>query len=232
MTIVLILVGVALVAFGGFVLVRHGERPGGSLKWLGLELSSTGAGLPVIALGIGCIIFAATLGGGGERTGPVDPITTGGEEKPGKGDSALAGVPPGCASLDAFLASVPADRVGVVEAGMRDVEIIRADQRLDQPFAIVFTDGGQRIGAARMRLFQGSNRGQDLYRVEAVVDAACRTVDGVRNVTRGGSPRDLINHDTARMRLGEHQYEVRIGGNGNIGVAHFTRVASAAAPRN
>jgi hypothetical protein len=218
-TIVLIIVGMALIGFGAFVLVRHSDRPGGSLKWLGLELSSTGAGLPVIALGIGCIIFAATLGRGGER---ADRTELG---KPGGGQpmDSMAAVPQSCANLEAFVAALPADRVGVVEAGMQDVEIIGAHQPLDRLFAIVFTDGGQRIGAARVRLFPGSNRGQDLYRM-LVVDAGCRAVDDVRNVSRGGNPRELINWDRARMRLGEHQYEMRIGGDGNVR-ASFTRVA-------
>jgi hypothetical protein len=223
--IVLIIVGMALIAFGAFVLVRHADRPGGSLKWLGLELSSTGAGLPVIALGIGCIVFAATLGRGGERTEPQDPVTARVDQKSGKGAASSTAVPQGCTNLDAFLAPLPADRIGVVEAGMRNVHVIGAHQPLDQPFAIVFTDGGQRIGAARVRLFRAAARNQDLYRVEVVVDAACRVVTDVRNMTRGGNPRELINWDTARIRLGEHQYEVRVGGEGSVVVDHFTRVA-------
>jgi hypothetical protein len=47
---VLVVVGVALVVFGAFVLVRFPDRPGGRLVWHGVEVSSVGAGFPLSSL--------------------------------------------------------------------------------------------------------------------------------------------------------------------------------------
>jgi hypothetical protein len=52
-------VGVALVVFGAFVLVRFPDRPGGRLVWHGVEVSSVGAGFPLIVLGVVAIAIAA-----------------------------------------------------------------------------------------------------------------------------------------------------------------------------
>jgi hypothetical protein len=47
---VLLIIGIALMIFGGLVLVKFPDKPGGRIKWRGVEISSTGAGLPLIVL--------------------------------------------------------------------------------------------------------------------------------------------------------------------------------------
>lgn len=54
--LVLLIVGVALVLFGGFVLIRMPTRPGGTIKTKWFEVSSVGAGLPLIVLGVAAIV--------------------------------------------------------------------------------------------------------------------------------------------------------------------------------
>src|SRR3712207_194019 len=51
------MVGIALAAFGAFVLVRMPTRPGGTLKTKWFEVSSVGAGLPLIVLGAAIIVL-------------------------------------------------------------------------------------------------------------------------------------------------------------------------------
>src|SRR5206468_4767386 len=45
-------IGLALVAFGALILLRFPDRPGGRLRLAGMEVSSVGAGLPLVALGV------------------------------------------------------------------------------------------------------------------------------------------------------------------------------------
>lgn len=231
MTILLIALGIGLVVFGGFVLLRHADRPGGTLKWLGMEISSTGAGLPLVALGVLSIVFAVLNAPEGassndEQGRPSSDAVTAtepeGERSPG-GDGSAAADLTGCFSE--FFSSVPADRVARVELGMSDVPVIGPHQALDRPFGVVFTDGGEPIGAARMRLYPGPNYGSDLYKIDAIVDGSCQAVDELANASRGGNARELQNWDTARMRLGAHRYDMRIGGEGEIGILYFRRVA-------
>ena len=108
---------------------------------------------------------------------------------------------------------------------MRELEVIGQHQPLESPFGIIFTENGQQIGAIRLRLYRAGSSTADLYKIEAIVDAACAPVEQLRNVSRGGNPRELVNWDTVRMRLGEHEYELRIGGEAGISVGRFTRVS-------
>jgi hypothetical protein len=61
MQLTLTVLGFLLVVVGVFVLVRYSKAPGGTIKFVGLEVSSGGAGLPLIALGIGCVLVAANV---------------------------------------------------------------------------------------------------------------------------------------------------------------------------
>ncbi len=77
--LVLLLVGVALVVFGAFVLVRMPSRPGGTIKARWFEVSSVGAGLPLIVLGVAAIVISQ-----------VDPF----DSDKGEGDGATGGTLP------------------------------------------------------------------------------------------------------------------------------------------
>jgi hypothetical protein len=215
--------GIALVLFGAVVLLRYSDRPGGTVKWFGLELTSAGAGLPLIALGIGCAMFAFV--------GPVQQPTPRVVHQQGATTDAGHSAASVAASVGADdttdclrLAALGPDRVDTVEAGMRDVQLLGPHQPLDRPFGVVFTDGGRRVGAIRLRLYRASDSSADLYKIEAVVDAACRPVERLRNTSRGGDPRELVNWDTVRLHFGDHDYDLRVGGNGDVQAGHFTRV--------
>jgi hypothetical protein len=211
----LLVLGGALVLFGAVVLLRYSDRPGASIRWQGVELSSSGAGLPLIALGVGCIVFAVVRGR--PAAAPhATPATSATGTVP---LSAAAGDTSDCGKFRAL----PAERVDTVEVGMRDLDLIAPPEPLGPPFGIVLTDGGAPVGAIRLRRFAGTSAATDLYRIEAVVDAACRPVRELRNTSRGGDPRELLNWDTVRLRLDGRDYDLRIGGEGSIGVGRFGR---------
>lgn len=210
MMITLAVMGAALIVFGAIVLMKFSDRPGGSIKALGAEVSSTGAGLPLIALGVGCIGWAAT-----HWPHPLPQPAPGGAGTPA---SVAAPTPRDTGCVAALLAPA-AGRVDTVEAGMQGVEVVGAHERLDLPFAIVLTDNGKPVGVIRARLYRANNASADLYKIEEAVDARCATVTTMANGSRGGNPKELINWDTLRITFGDHKYNIRIGGEGNISVA-------------
>jgi hypothetical protein len=219
----LLAIGVGLILFGAVVLLRYSDRPGGTFRGLGMEISSKGAGLPLIALGIGFIAFTVvrpSRPGGGTTDPPTDP--------PG---APIDSVPPmivdsvavaGC--LATFVGASPADRVTKVEVGMRDVYVVSPPQPLDPPFTLVLTENGAPVGALRLRLYRGTNASSHLFKVEAAVDAACRPA-ATANATSGRDPRSLVNWDTLRLRLGAHDYHLRMGAEEQIQVGSFSRAS-------
>jgi hypothetical protein len=57
----------------------------------------------------------------------------------------------------------------------------------------------------------------DLFALEALVDAGCSAVTDYRDVERPGAPRDRIaNYTTLRMRLGGRTYLLDLGGGSDI----------------
>jgi hypothetical protein len=205
MHLVLIAVGIGLVAFGAVVLVRYADRAGGTFKWLGIEMTSTSAGLPLIALGVAAIAFAVTRGDGAPTPAPAD--TTASTRAAAAGDSTC---------LAATFDGVARDRVATVEAGMRDAQVVRRDQPQDTPFGLVLTEDGRRIGALRVRRY-GSGASV-LFKIESAVDAECRAAAELENLSRGGDPRAMQNWDTIRLRLGARRYDIRLGGEGDVNV--------------
>ncbi len=221
MLMALLVLGIALVAFGALVLLKYSDRPGGTIKWLGIEVSSKGAGLPLIALGVGCIAFAATR----------FPLAATGPGSITPSDSGLRLVATSANRVEnsdtscvaALLDGVPRDRVDTVEVGTRALEVIGPHQKLDAPFVLVLTEDGKRIGTLRLRMVLTGNASSDFFKVEATVDAGCATVREIRNQSRGEDPRVLVNWDTFRQTLGGHQYDLRIGGEQGVSVS-FARV--------
>ena len=205
----LMVLGIALVIFGAVVLIRYSDRPGGTLKLLGMEVTSKGAGLPLIALGIACIALVVTR-----------PATT--EPEP---DPPIVDLPTGTpACLASFLESVPAERIVTVEAGMRDMSIVSPPEPLDTPVALVLTDGGATVGAVRIRLVRGTDASSHLFKVEEAVGADCQPAR-LSNASRPGDPRNLPNWDVLRLRLGAADYDLRLGAEEQLRVGYFTRAS-------
>ncbi len=182
---VLVIVGVALVGLGFLVLLKFPDRPGGKVAWLGFEVNSVGAGLPLIALGVVTIAIAGPIGFPGAE--PAFSVTP--EAEPGS-------------------TGVPADRIVTLEDGTHDRDIIRVDQPKDRLISIKFTQNGRVLGALTLLPFPKDS----LFKVQDVVDARNRPVEEYSNASRGGSKTVLQNWDILHVRFEDKLYLLRVGG--------------------
>jgi hypothetical protein len=212
MTVVGIM-GIGLILFGMVVLLRFPDRPGGKIAWHGAEVSSVGAGLPIIVLGLAALVLfptaASTASGGGPTQRLLNGLTT------------TLGVGGGDSCRGQQLRDVPNARVVTVEEGARDLEIVGPQDSKEEPFSLWLTDGGRFVGAIKLRFF----RAGELFKAEAIVDGTCQPVEDFRNAARGGDKRTLQNWDWWEMKLGGQRYSLRIGFSDDISVGHFQRVA-------
>jgi hypothetical protein len=212
---VLLIAGIALVVFGAFVLLRFPDRPGGAIKWQGMEVSSVGGGLPLIVLGVAAIAIASVRGPGTPTgpTGPGEPV----RKDPGAAEPSTAA---STECLDRYFMGILKDRVATLEEGAQDVDVIRPDQPKEGTVGIRLDALGSPIGALRFQFFPGSG---DVFKIETVVDAQCRETQEFSNVSRASDKRTLQNYDTLRIQLGGRLYELRFGGGAEIRL-NFIRV--------
>ncbi|MGH8906108.1 MAG: PASTA domain-containing protein [Egibacteraceae bacterium] len=136
----LLIVGVALGVFGALVLLKFPDRPGGTIRVHRMEVSSTGAGLPLIALGIAVMVLSAS-GAGTSSGGPAQRPITG--RSPTSSSSpktpAVVGnyvgrlVDPVTRELEA--SGVLVTEVPVVDESKREGEIVAQDPAPGQPLS-------------------------------------------------------------------------------------------------
>lgn len=215
---VLLIAGVALLVFGAFVLLRFPDRPGGTIAWHGVEVSSVGGGLPLVVLGVVAIAIAtlrgpdetAGTGGTAGATGPAAQTVAPSTPEP----------PTDASCFDRYFANIPNDRVVDLEEGAQDIDVIGPGQSKQGTVGIRLDALGRPIGAFRFQFFPGSG---DVFKIETVVDSQCRETEEFSNVSRPSDKRTLQNFDTLRLQLGGRFYEVRFGGGATIRL-NFTRV--------
>jgi hypothetical protein len=206
---VLLIAGIALVLFGAFVLLKLPDRPGGSIAWHGVEVSSVGGGLPLIVLGVAAIAMATlrepyqtTRGGAAAPTSPATDTTR--ARTPELTDGSC---------FDRYFAGVPKDRVVALEEGAQDIDVIGPSQPKQGTVGIRLDAFSRPIGGLRFQFFPGSG---DVFKIETVVDGQCRETEAFSNVSRTSDKRTLQNFDTLRIELGGRSYEVRFGGGATI----------------
>jgi hypothetical protein len=159
------------------------------VAWHGFEVSSVGAGLPLIALGVVAIVIAG-------------PIHFSGVE------SAIRAVIPGAEG-------VPVERIVTLEDGTHDRDIIQVDQPKSQPVSIRFTQNGRALGTLLLQPFPKD----DLFKVQDVVDAQDRPVGEYSNASRGGPKNVLQNWDMLHVRFENKLYQLQVGGFDTIRVS-------------
>ena len=207
---VLLAAGVGLVLFGALVLLRFPDRPGGKIAWRGMEVSSAGAGLPLIVVGIAAIGLGATQGDGDD-----DP--------PSAGDAVPAGIVASeshpCPEL---FAGIPPRRVASLEAGVEGRVVVRPSEPKRGAIGLSFTDGGRAVGALRIVYFPDNG----LFKVDGLVDARCRPVSSFENFDRPeADPDTLQNFDTLVMDIAGRRYALRVGGSTDVRF-NFLRAAA------
>jgi hypothetical protein len=183
---VLVIVGIALVGLGALVLLKFPDRPGGKIAWRDFEVSSVGAGLPLIVLGVVAVAVA----------GPIQFSVP---------KSALPAVASGAES---GFAGVPAGRIVTLEDGTHDRDIVQVDQSKDEPVGIKLTKNGRALGALTLLPFPRDS----LFKVQDVVNAQNRPVAEYSNASRGGPKNVLQNWDVLHVRLENKLYLLRVGG--------------------
>lgn len=214
--IVLVVLGIVLVVFGALVLLWFPSRPGGKLRFSGLEVSSIGAGLPLIALGVLAVALAVVQqpdrgsGGNGVRTAPTDtdrpstpPTSPTGTNVPVPHDV------PDC--ITAFFGAqpeVPGDRQRELPAGVIDWDVLRPEESKRDEFGLVFTDSGQVVGAAKMSYDILAKQ----FNVDNIVDGECNPVGWTATNTTGNNPASVPEYDNLQMRLGADRYTVVLEG--------------------
>jgi hypothetical protein len=203
MLVVLAAVGVALVALGALVLLRFPDRPGGKLRMMGLEVSSIGAGLPLVALGV----LAVVIAGGQQRGGGRSSTSA---SSGGGGGSAARPPPsntPACI-VDFFDARPTAarHRRRTLPAEAQDVDVLGAAEPKAEEFGLVLTDQRKVVGAAKMTYDVDATQ----YRFDQLVDGRCHRAAWLAPDIPGVNPSTVNNHTTLRLTLGGAQYVLEL----------------------
>jgi hypothetical protein len=197
---ILLVLGVVLVVFGGLVLLLFPDRPGGKLGWQGFEVSSVGAGLPVIVIGVVAVGFAA-LHGNGLDLGSGRP----------KAASASSGTDAGGGSrcLATVFQGIPPGRTRPVPVGAKALSVLTVGQPTRAPVALRLTDpGGKTIGGVVFSY----NEADQVFRLTRIVDAACKPVTNLRDSDDPSqNPHLLHQWHTLRMQLGRKFYSLVLG---------------------
>jgi hypothetical protein len=176
---VLLFVGVGVVVLGGLVLLLFPDRPGGKIAWQGVEVSSLGAGLPLIVVGIVAIALASGGAAGGDGDDPVlEASTNGMTASTGRTTSAFD-----CPGLPKEnVVNVPQGEAYALVAGS-------AEPKAAEPFVLHFIDDGQTVGALAASWTESG-----VFLIHRFVDAECRDSEVVS--LPGRAPLDALPNAT------------------------------------
>lgn len=220
-----LIVGGLLVIFGLLVLLKFPDRPGGKVAFGKFEVSSTGAGLPLVALGVVCLLVGARDPSGGFwpfAVGPPPTPTASPSPTPTPSASPTPGTQVDCppaagGETDASAAAAE------VEAGTRELRVRPRADTSPSALRLSLTDNGRFAGLVALTLH--SPYANTFFKVGAVFDANCREVTDYENVSHPGSdPAVLQNWGTLRLPLNGATYELRVGYTGRtFEVKHFTK---------
>jgi hypothetical protein len=204
---VLLVLGVAVVVFGAVILLLFPDRPGGKIAWQGAEVSSIGAGLPLIVVGIVAVALAGT--------GVIGNDEDGGDAT--SGNAGNAGTPAAIKCPDDLGKSLPAQRVATVESGANAQIIVRPSASKTRPFGLRLTDGGQTVGAASETFFPASGVFKG-----TIVDADCHAAKAQSLVPGEGRLEAVPNNADVRLDLMGQSYVLNFGGGSDIRI-NFTK---------
>jgi hypothetical protein len=207
MTVFLVLLGVGLVVLGALVLIRYPDRPGGTIRWHKLEISSKGAGLPLIVVGV-VVATAAVI------VPATHPGATGGDS------SDSAGGPPQIPGLDVvpsttctntFFAQDPpveARRIRSVELGALDRRVLAVGEPEDTEFGMVFSDTVSAPTPRVLGAMKLSHRPDLGFQVAATVDEQTCQPAGLALASDPGlpAPTALGNYVWVTFRLASTPY--------------------------
>ena len=202
-------VAVALLAVGVVLLWRHPTH-GGTIAWRGLEVSSAGAGLPVLAAGLVVLGGAVIVARDGPDPSPAPPSTA----TTGSSGGTFGLPPAGC--FEGYFASLPAERTATAEVGATGLVVVGRDQPKEPPVGLRVTDRGDVVGGMRFRFVPTS----DLFIIESVVDGSCAEIESFFNATRRGADKHTLkNFEHVFVDWRGATYDIGLGGTGVISVS-------------
>jgi len=175
---ILLVVGVGVVVLGALILLLFPDRPGGKIGWQGAEVSSIGAGLPLIVVGIAAIAIG---GGGAIRDDSAGGIFGG---NGGGGDSADQTTSADQTSAVLECPDLPRARVIDVPQGANALIIAGPAESKTEPFTLRFRDNNQTVGALTARLLSS-----DVFEIQSFVDADCQSTQ-IESTEPGGAALD------------------------------------------
>jgi hypothetical protein len=199
----LLVAGVGVVVLGALVLLLFPDRPGGKIAWQGVEVSSIGAGLPLIVVGLAAIAISGggIIGGDGE----------GGAPGTGSGDQ----TPAALKCPDDLTTSLPSQRVATVESGANAQIIAGATMSKTEWFGLRLTDGGKTVGAITARFVPASG----LFTIQTFVDADCHAGHVESIAAPGSGPLSSVqNWTNVRVTLRGRSYTLNLGGGADLRV--------------
>ena len=200
MTFVVMVVGIGLIIFGALVLLKCPSNSRSKIIWGGIEISSKGAGLPLIVLGVICVVISGTGISPGYLCKILPGICNGNDNQMNEFGNCFEGI--------------PEDRVKTMEAGAKKIILIGPNQSKDEAIAINFTENREPIGAIKFQYF-----GKNLFKVEKVVDSKCQEIKMDQDI--------LYSWDTLNIQFGDHTYALtpRYEDSAGTIVADFIRVS-------
>ena len=215
MVLLLAAVGVALVALGALILLRFPDRPGGSVAFLGMEVSSIGAGLPLIALGLLAVVLAVDQ----QREGSRTPSTTNGAAT-SAARSEQPGVPRCMAEFFDASPGVAVERRKYLPRRQGDdIDVLKPGEPKDTEFGLILKDQGAVVGAVKMRY----DTDAEAFPLDAIVDAECNPVPWTTEHDEATqNPPIAFLSDDIRFTLGETRYNVNLDQGEPITVIGFT----------
>jgi hypothetical protein len=217
--VLLVGIGLALVAFGALVLLRFPDRPGGRLRFGGMEASSVGAGLPLVALGVAAVAV-------GVLHQPSTASDTDGGAGGTGGGSGAQPPEPGFVSecTAAFLAADPAvarERQRQLNEGLEDVDVLGPNEPKKSELALVLADGDDPVGVVKTSYDTATEQ----FRFDAMVDGECQPMEWTAPGIPGVNPKRVSNHTTLRLKAGSVVYllELKAGGEVEMELHRFER---------
>lgn len=213
MVVLLVILGAALIVLGAVTLFWFPDRPGGVVRFHGVEVDSKGAGLPLMVVGAALAVAAVVVPGGTQGTtntteGSSEASSDSGDAEPQV--TRLDVVPQTDCTKRFFVQdpAVDAARVRSVELDAEDRHVLAQGERQDTPFGMVLSDTlsaatPKVLGA--VKLFHRPGVG---FHIIGVVDEqTCQPV-GVSLADEPGvpAPAGLGDYNWVLIRLGGQSY--------------------------
>ena len=165
---------------------------------LGLEVSSVGAGLPLIALGVLVVALAVSQERG--RDQPAAP-----QGAAVRGQQRIIGAAPTPACITEFFVRPPvvaSHRRRVLLAEVEDVVVLKRAEPKREEFGLVLVEQSNVIGAVKMSYDIDTQR----FRIDGLIDARCRRADWTAPAMPGSNPSIVNNYTAPRLMLGDREY--------------------------